>query len=127
MYTKSAIFYIDDISSLHQTTNVTHTCQVTLDISESSTDFNFAPGNSMGNLTDVVADSDIYEHICNFGTVYIRGQRPISGKTYFRHICSLGVNFMQLWIVKSSSDIDCGSLPRLYSEFMDAKLKIVLS
>ena len=27
----------------------------------------------------------------------LRGQRPISGRTYFRHICSLGVNFMQLW------------------------------
>ena len=26
----------------------------------------------------------------------IRGQRPISVRTYFRHICSLGVNFMQL-------------------------------
>ena len=27
----------------------------------------------------------------------LRGQRPISGRTYFRHICSLCVNFMQLW------------------------------
>ena len=26
----------------------------------------------------------------------LRGQRPISGRTYFRHI-SLGANFMQLW------------------------------
>ena len=29
--------------------------------------------------------------------VPIRGQRPISDRTYFRHICSLDVNFMQLW------------------------------
>ena len=28
---------------------------------------------------------------------HLRGQRPISGRTYFRHSCSLGVNFMQLW------------------------------
>ena len=27
----------------------------------------------------------------------VRGQRPISVRTYFRHICFLGVNFMQLW------------------------------
>ena len=26
----------------------------------------------------------------------IQGQRPISGRTNFRRICSLGVNFMQL-------------------------------
>ena len=32
----------------------------------------------------------------------IRGQRPISGRTYFRHICSLGVNFMQLWFFVSN-------------------------
>ena len=27
----------------------------------------------------------------------LRGQKPISDRTYFRHFCSLGVNFMQLW------------------------------
>ena len=32
----------------------------------------------------------------------IRGQRPISVTTYFRHICSLGVNFMQLWFFVSN-------------------------
>ena len=32
----------------------------------------------------------------------IRGQRPISVRTYFRHICSLGVNFMQLWFFVSN-------------------------
>ena len=26
---------------------------------------------------------------------HVHGGRPISGRTYFRHICSLGVNFMQ--------------------------------
>ena len=57
----------------------------------------------------------------------IRGQRPISDRTYFRHIYSLGVNFMQLWFVclKSITGIDSGSLPRLYGEY--AKLKIVVS
>ena len=55
----------------------------------------------------------------------IRGQRPISGRTYFffgRHFHAI-VNFR----LKSSSDIDFGSLARLYSEFMYAKLKILLS
>ena len=33
---------------------------------------------------------------------HIRGQRPISGRTYFRHICSLGVNFKQMWFFVSS-------------------------
>ena len=32
-----------------------------------------------------------------FCVLALRGQRPISVRTYFRHICSLGVNFMQLW------------------------------
>ena len=32
----------------------------------------------------------------------IRGQRPISGRTYFRHICSMGVNVMQLWFFVSN-------------------------
>ena len=34
--------------------------------------------------------------------INIRGQRPISVRTYFRHICSLGVNFMQLWFFVSN-------------------------
>ena len=34
--------------------------------------------------------------------IHVRGQRPISGRTYFRHICSLGVNFMQLWFFVSN-------------------------
>ena len=59
----------------------------------------------------------------------LRGPRPISGRTYFRHICCLGVNFMQLWIFAWNRVLisASGSLPRLYSEFMYAKLKIVLS
>ena len=28
---------------------------------------------------------------------HIRGRRPISDRTFFRDICSLGVNFIQLW------------------------------
>ena len=31
-----------------------------------------------------------------FTRTLLRGERPISVRTYFRHICSLGVNFMQL-------------------------------
>ena len=34
--------------------------------------------------------------------IHLRGQRPISVRTYFRHICSLGVNFMQLWFFVSN-------------------------
>ena len=44
---------------------------------------------------------DFIDDIClnwDFTSLHhVRGQRPISGRTYFRHICSLGVNFMQLW------------------------------
>ena len=31
------------------------------------------------------------------GSGFGRGERHISGRTYFRHICSLGINFAQLW------------------------------
>ena len=44
--------------------------------------------------------SSIFEYRCPvfkwIATTWLRSQRPISGRTYFRHICSLGVNFMQL-------------------------------
>ena len=36
-------------------------------------------------------------YIVNLILFLVRGERPISGSTYFRHIWSLGVNFMQLW------------------------------
>ena len=50
-------------------------------------------------------------------------------ETYFRHICSLAVNFMQLWffVWKSISDLDSGSVSNFFYEFIYAKLKIVLS
>ena len=43
--------------------------------------------------------------------------------SHFRRQFHAIVNFR----LKSSSDIDSGSLPRVYSEFIYAKLKIVLS
>ena len=62
-----------------------------------------------------------------YSTVYlgVRVQRPISGRTYlfFRRQFHAIVIFRR----KSISGLDSRSLPRLFGEFIYAKLKIVVS
>ena len=70
----------------------------------------YNPTNTSSNRTRCARDiSEIIQTL--------RGQRPISGRTYFRHICSFGVNFMQLWF---SSQIDFWSRlwipPQIFGE-----------
>ena len=57
----------------------------------------------------------------------IRGRRPNCDGTYFQNICFLGVNFMQLWFFIWNRFLNSGPLPRLYGEFIYAKVKSVVS
>ena len=72
--------------------------------------------------------NDILHSVTEYWIKILRGQKPISVRTYFRHICSLGVNFIQLWFFVSNRFLIKTLIPpqMFWWIHMYAKLKVVV-